>query len=369
VRNTLSARRLASAAKTSNTTAAYREYVARGGRQSDIIELLLPRAELDEAKAQGSAAIEAYVASHPGSKIQGEVDTALRSALLVALGRARAPGTLAALEAFAAAHPKHEPVEKELAAARHEVYRTAADRARELAVSGTGKDADPADFFGRLVAYAEAHGPKVQIRFRSQLGKSYHAADKALRSSPYFSGKANLPSRYFVDDYMRQREALAGALLASALQGLFAPEIVRFEAGDPLVPVPVDERPEPLPAPSVPTLFIAHRTELSGSVVIQKPRGMFTGAAVFFDAFFALPGDADPLRFTIPTWLAPTRQVMRHKGRTIADVYEDLSRRSFTMFLRRYLVRVLKAPPQLGLPAIDLMRDQEPEQDQDERAG
>src|SRR6185295_6927642 len=130
VRNKLSARRLAETARTLNTTAAYRQYLSRGGRSPEILELLLPRAELVEAKAQGSVdAIEAYIASHPDTKIQDEVAEALRGALLAALERAKQPGTLAALAAFTSSYPRHEPVAKELAAARHQVYRAAADRA------------------------------------------------------------------------------------------------------------------------------------------------------------------------------------------------------------------------------------------------
>jgi hypothetical protein len=45
---------------------------------------------------------------------------------------------------------------------------------------------------------------------------------------------------------------------------------------------------------------------------------------------------------------------MQHKKRTTADVYEDLARRSFSMFLRRYFERLLRDPPELSMPDIDL---------------
>src|SRR6185295_19139843 len=127
VRNKLSARRLAETARTLNTTAAYRQYLARGGHLPEIVDVLLPRAELAEAKAQGSVrAIEDYIAGHPGSKIQDEEAAALRAALLAALERAKLPGTLAALDAFKSENPRCEPVAKEVADARHQVYRAAA---------------------------------------------------------------------------------------------------------------------------------------------------------------------------------------------------------------------------------------------------
>ena len=50
---------------------------------------------------------------------------------------------------------------------------------------------------------------------------------------------------------------------------------------------------------------------------------------------------------------------MAHQKRTIGDVYEDLARRSFTMFLRRYLDRVLLAPPDIAMPDIDLPDEKE----------
>jgi len=53
VRNKLSARRLAETARSLDTTTAYRQYLARGGEQPEIVDILLPRAELTEAKAVG----------------------------------------------------------------------------------------------------------------------------------------------------------------------------------------------------------------------------------------------------------------------------------------------------------------------------
>jgi hypothetical protein len=45
---------------------------------------------------------------------------------------------------------------------------------------------------------------------------------------------------------------------------------------------------------------------------------------------------------------------MQHKKRTVADVYEDLARRSFGMFVRRYLDRLLRNPPDVTIPDIEL---------------
>lgn len=355
VRNKLSARRIAEAARAQNTTAGYRLYLERGGQLPEIVDVLLPRAELAEARAQGSvAAIEQFMASHPGSKIQAEVDEALRAALLAALDDAKAQQTLAALDAFAAAHPRHAPVADELAAARHAVYRAASERARAMVAAGKVQKSHPGEFIERLVAYVEEHGPKVQIQFRSYIGKSYEAADKVVRGSAYFAGNSSLPSRYFGSERMRRREAIAGPLLLAALQQLFPTEIVSFELAPALPSPEPGDRPPPLPDPSVPTLFVDHRTELSGTFVNAKPRGIFLGAGVFFETSFVIPGDDTQLDIAVPTWRTPARDVMRHDKRTTADVYEDLARRSFSMFLRRYLDRLLRDPPEVSMPDIEL---------------
>lgn len=355
LRNKLSARRIADVARALDTTAGYRAYLARGGQLPEIVDVLLPRAELGEAKAQRSvSAIEQFMSTHPGSKIQGEVDEALRSALLAALEQAKAEHTLAALDAFAAAHPRHAPVASELAEARHAVYRSAAARARSLVASRDGQKGDAGEFVERLVAYVEQHGPKVLLQFRSYLGKSCETADKLVRASSYFAGNSTLPSRFFSPEAARPREALAAAPLLGALQQLFSTEIVRFELAPALPSPEPGERPPPLPDPSVPTLYVDYRAELSGSMTVAKPRGMFFGAGIFYETSFVIPGERTTLAITVPTWRAPARNVMHHEKRSVADVYEDLARRSLGMFLRRFLERLLRDPPDVAIPDIEL---------------
>ncbi len=355
VRNKVSARRIAEAARAQDTTTAYRQYLARGGQLPEIVDVLLPRAELAEAKAQGSVeAIEKFTTNHPDSKIQAEVDTALRAALLDELAKAKAEHTLAALDRFATAHPNHAPVAGDLAEARHAVYQAAAERAKALVVAGEVQQSDPAKFVDRLVTYAETHGPRAEVRFRSVLGKSHESADKQVRTSTYFAGNSTLPSRFFGSEPMRKREALAAPLLIANLQRLFPTEIVRFELGEPLPSPEPGERPEPLPKPSLPTLFVDHRTELSGTFTTQRPRGLFLGAGIFYETSFVIPGEEAELSITVPTWRTPSRNVMQHKKRTTADVYEDLARRSFSMFLRRYFERLLRDAPDVSMPDIDL---------------
>jgi hypothetical protein len=361
VRNKLSGHRIAAAARALDTTSAYRQYLARGGQNPDIVDVLLPRAELTEAKAAGSVeAIERYVEAHPDSKIQGEVDEALRAALLAALDKAKSAGTLAALGRFESEHPRHEPVAAELRDARHAVYLAAARRAKDLVVPGEVQNQSPAAFIDRLVAYAEQHGPKTLVRFRSYLGASYETADNFVRASAFFGGNGTLPSRFVGRESMRKREELVAPILLGGLQSLFAPEIISFALGEPLPSPEPGERPEPLPAAEVPTLYIDHRTELSGAHLNLKPRGIFFGAGIFFETSFVIPGQKAPLQVVVPTWRAPSRTVMQHMTRTMADVYEDLVRRSFGMFLRRYFERLMRNPPEISVPDIELPPDPAP---------
>ncbi|HVZ36362.1 MAG TPA: hypothetical protein VG963_28230 [Polyangiaceae bacterium] len=373
VRNQLSARRLAAAARELDTTLGYREYIQRGGTLPEVMDVLLPRAELRDAVAEGSVeAIEHYIATHPSSKINGEVDAALQSALLAALNVAKAKGTLAALDEFASAHPRHEPVARELSQARHDVYRAAAQHARDHTASTGTRHADPAAFFTRLVDYAEQHGPKVQIRFHGELGKSAKAADTSVRGGIYFAGNASLPSRHFGEDETRRRDALAGALLVTELQRAFAPEIVHFELG-PDLPSSEDAKSNALPPITVPTLFIRYRTELQGSVTNTKPRGIFFGAGVFYETSFRIPGEDSSLDLEVKTWRSPSRHLMRLKSRSIADVYEDVARRSLTLFLRRYLGRLEGEPSEVKLPHVQVQEDdadeKQPKDDRDDQDG
>lgn len=354
VRNMMSETRIAAEAHRRGDTEAFRAYLARGGARPEIAAVFLPRAELADAVAEGSvAAIERYIESHPNSEIQAEVERALKQALLRELEHAKAAGTLAALAEFKQRFPRHEQVAAELAQARHEVYERAAERAATLAVERTGRE-NPAAFVRRLTAYVEQHGPKVEVRFRNRLNKAARRADTLVRQSPYFGGQATVPSQYFDGERQRSRQELAAQLLVEALQTLFAPELVRFEVGEPIAAIDAEDELTKLPEPSVPTLYIDHLTELSGAQTIAKPRGIFMGASMFFYTDFVIPGDSDRLSFKVSTWRSPDRRVMTAKTRTVADVYEDLARRSFSLFLKRYLALVLDDPPAAALPRLVL---------------
>lgn len=366
IRNIVSEGRIAATAHQDGSAAAFRKYLERGGTRQDIVETYLPRAELREAEAQGNvAAIERYITEHADSKIGSEVATALRVALLRELESAKASGTLASLDDFARRFPRHDAIAQELAEARHAVYERAAERAASLTVE-RGRRNDPADFVRRLVAFAEKNGPRVELRFRSRLNKTTKRADTQVRESSYFAGKVSVPSQYFDGPHMREREKLLAPLLLEPLQSLFAPEIVRFEHGEPLPAIGMEDDETPLPEPTVATLYIDQLTELSGGVTVAKPRGIFLNAAMFVDTDFVIPGDSSKLSIKLQTWRAPDRRVMTHRERTIDDVYEDLSRRSLNLVLRRYLAAMMKDPPERYMPKIPL-RESDDKDDKEQK--
>src|SRR5438445_143983 len=125
LRNSGSDRQMLAHASKTRDAKSYREYLARGGRNGEVREVLLPRAELSEAAKDGTVeAIEKFIATHPNSHIQGEVSGALRQAMLGELEAAKKAGTVSALTDFAKLHPNNL-VDVELRQAIHGVYQAA----------------------------------------------------------------------------------------------------------------------------------------------------------------------------------------------------------------------------------------------------
>ena len=140
-RNGMSDDAMFRAVAAAGTVPAYQEYLAQGGHHTpEVRDVLLPRAELQAAAAQGSVeAVQAFQKAHPDTKIEPEIDAALRRAMLVELDKAKKAGTLAALDDFAKKYPDNG-VGPELKAARHERYAQAlaAWKKKAQADAGTG---------------------------------------------------------------------------------------------------------------------------------------------------------------------------------------------------------------------------------------
>lgn len=186
VRNAASDDATLAKAKTANTPDAMRAYLDHGRRHDDEVRnVLLPRAELEVAKGKGTVeAIQAFLASHPGSAIDGEARAALRDAYLAELEKAKAKRSLGALDEFVRAYPEHG-LATELAAARHDLfasYLAAVLKASpKLSVEGRV-------FYQKLFAWLETHGPRVVVAFRREINSNLERADKLIGASPLNKG-------------------------------------------------------------------------------------------------------------------------------------------------------------------------------------
>ncbi len=314
----------------SSTADGFRRYLAQGGQHSgDVRDLLLPRAELREARAQGTVeAIEAFVASHPGSKIGPEVDAALRHAMLGELEKARQVGTVTALDELARKHPGHK-VGPELDAARHALYLAALAGWRKAARPDPASDA----FMQRLVASAEKIGPACAVRFRLEPSRSVNDADRSVQKHPLYPGPDALPSKYVSASALRPYEDRVGQAVAEAFAGVFPADVLLVRAGEPL------DADAPAPA-GVPALVVDYTLEWArANTVCQKPSTVFAGWVIEFGARFGVPEGA-PLALSVKAWRgAETWKVRRDVPREEfeAKVYDVLIGGAFDQLQKKLL--------------------------------
>jgi len=299
LRNNGSDKTLYARATQANDSESYRLYLERGAKfRDEVAGTLLPRAELRDAERAGTVdALLKYKTDHPGSKISTEVATSIRTAMLAELEKAKAPGTLAALDEFAKHYPEHG-VEPELREAVHAVYvRELETYKKHAPPPNKDKDKNTAPFVERLFAWAEKHGPKIEVRFRHRKSESLSRADQYVAKTPSFAGEVSYPSRYFDEKHALKRETPLGKNIAARFDLGLSAELFDVVPG-----APVGADAEALPEVKVPTLFIAHGAEWSGhSYVSQKPRGSYVGVLFPFEAIFVIPGEPKPIKLKAET--------------------------------------------------------------------
>jgi hypothetical protein len=340
LRTSLSEAALYRAAVTENTVESLEAYLARGGARPEVKDVYLPRARLALAKAKGSVqAIEEFQKAHPDSRIAAEASLALRDALLAELGRAKQKKTLTAVDQFKGSSPHTALVASEIAHARREVITLALTRFQDMA---SAENAAVVPFFQRLLAHAEAHGPKVTIRIRQDFPQQPESVDNVvLKSKKYYLGKKVLPSQYFLGDYARGRERQLLENVRARLQAAFPEDILHFE----LAPLPSAVN-EELPPPTGPTLTLQHQSRLSGGYVGGAPKTMFMGAAIFFKATFEVP-EGEPLEDKMTLWRPPRFAPFgAEREKDIPEVYEDMAGGAFEIYQRHLLGAWFKAPPE-----------------------
>jgi hypothetical protein len=335
-RNFVSEERLYAAARSSASVEAYRAYLARGGTRSDVSEVLLPQAELQQAVNQGSVqAIEQFMARGGHQQIQAQVQAALKKALLTELGQVAAKSSLTELVAFEKTQQHAALIKPEIEVKKQELFQKAA---RSFAAVAQPTTPGLVGFFGRLLFYAQKNGPEVEIAFRRRPTDPKKAEDD-LHKSAYFLGADSMPSRFFRPEDWELRENDIGRELEARLNKEFAPDILRFK----LVPALPDDGTD-FPKVQKPTLVITHRAELSGAFMSKKPRGVFVGLGLMVRSAFIIPGDDQPLNFKFSAWLAPDMKVWERDGATAKDVYEALGREGLARFQKKQLAFFLKAP-------------------------
>jgi hypothetical protein len=343
LRNSGSDKKMYARATQSDTSTDYRLYMTNGDQfKPEVHDILLPRAELRDAIAVGTVdALLKYRQTHPNSKIAAEVQAATRRAMLAELDKAKTPGTLAALKDFAKRYPDHG-VQPELNAAIHAIYMRELDAYRKKAPQ---KDKAAAAFIERLFAWAEKHGPKIEVRFRRKAATTLDRADQFILKTPQFMGVITYPSRFFDDKHAGPRETTLGRLLTSQISANLDSELFDISIG-PLV-TETD-----LPDPKEATLFVTHVAEWSGhNYTSTRPRGSYVGMNFDFDAAWVIPGDAKPYKFKAEifrhaaTYVLKEDEPMLAPGQAEEKVYETMGQEAFEKFGKQFLANFFTPPP------------------------
>jgi hypothetical protein len=336
-RNALSERNLFAAARHIDTVAAYRDYLARGGSRPEVVELLLPHAELRAAVAAKSvAAIDRYIAAHPDSKIKKDVDASLRYALLQELEVAKSKQSITALREFEKQNEKHLALVPELAQAKHAYLQGVLDRFRVQSKA----EMPLLDLARRLIIYCDKNGPVVAVRFRQRESRSLEKNERMLMESAYFGGQKTLPTQYLTGAGIRRFEEQAGKQLAGDLAQAFPPDLVRFEPG-----APVPDGPDDKVEFKEPTLLISYRLEISGAFVTKKPRAVFAGVGFIGTSSLTIPDKGAPYETKNSAWHQPELRRIEAGEVPVENVYGDVVATGFKRFVAKYTAPWLGKEP------------------------
>ena len=325
-------------AAAANDVSSYQAYLAKGARHKDEINaLLLPRALLRDAVAVGTVdAIEQFLKDHPKGPVATEARAALRAALLVELTGAVKAGTLAALDDFVRRHPGGD-VAPEIATARHGVYQTAL--ANYLAAA-PDKTSPPVLFMQRLLAWSEQKGPAVEVRFHTLHSKTLEKADRAASQSRQWRGGVSYPSHYFDDDAEKADRDLLVQALTARFAEIFPPEILTLTVG-----ALVTDHDAPLPTQvNVPTLFIERSSVWAGSIQAStKPRGVFVGLELSFEATFRAKDDTKPVKVKLDVWRQPSLGPTTDADKPEDSVYAAMRATAYDQWTKKLVGTFFKA--------------------------
>ena len=327
LRNSLGEQAIYAEARQRDSVDGYRAYLERGGKQSDVSELLLPRAELRAVVAAGNVdEIEKYTASHPGSKIASEVQAALRAALLKALEQAKKQNTITALREYEQRYQKHLALVPELPQARFAYLSSVLDRFH----SEFKPTRELWQLARRLIAYADKHGPEVEVRFAQRESRTVEKNERQLMMNAYYGGERSLPRHYLEGKLVRTAEEHAGKELCAALGKLFPEDLVRFSLG-PAVQAATT------PSFDKPTLLVSYRLEISGVFVSKKPRGAYAGVGLMGESSFSVPDKEASYSFKDQAWHVPDTRRIEAEDLKPETVYSELIDKAFARFIKKYM--------------------------------
>lgn len=326
-RNSLGERALFERAHEQDSIISYQQYLLRGGKRSEVVDLLLPRAELRNAVAENSVeAIERYSTGHPNTKIAGEVQSALRTALLRELEAAKAKNTISALREYEKRHEKQLALVPELAQARYAYLTGVLERYH--------RDYKPSrelwQLARRLIVYADKHGPEIEIRFSQRESRTLEKNERMLMASAYYGGEKTLPSRYLLGAPVRTAEDRAGKELAAVFAKLFPEDLLHFTVG---APVPGSAPP---PQFDKPTLLVGYRLEISSTFVSKRPRAIFTGVGLLAETELSIPDKEPSHTFKHTAWHIPDIRRIEAESIPADTVYPELVAKAFTRLVTKY---------------------------------
>lgn len=279
-------------AQEDGSPAAFRAYLEFGRRHKDDVErVLLPRAELEVAKREGTVeAVQQFIAEHPDSKIAGEASAALRDAYAAELAKAKAKTTVAALDEFSRKYPQHG-FDGELAAARHALF---AQALAKLKKSAPGLDDAGGAFLDALFASLEKTGGRVVVVFRREISPNLDRADKLIGAAPTNKTLgARQVTKYF-SDAPNPKEIEVVRALGQTLGKVVPADVMRFEQGPPAGDLGDDAIAAQTKAP---VLVVRYRIGWLGVAFSSNAlKRAFAGVHVTGDAALYVPASARAVR-------------------------------------------------------------------------
>jgi hypothetical protein len=143
-------------------------------------------------------------------------------------------------------------------------------------------------------------------------------ADKKVMTSGHFPGPDALPSAYLSVTTMRPRERRVADDVAQRFATGFPADILAMRAGETLAA-------DAAPPGNVPTLVIEYAPEWGRTnVVTMKPHTVFANMMFYFDATFAVPDGAAPLKISTRAWRGAETWRLKSDGLTREEYQQQV---------------------------------------------